>query len=76
MVCSAAMSRGTGRYLKSNRGRRAATRLLFEGFDPAMIARSGTANGNRISVLSLGWTIAGHAEHHVRILRERYLPQP
>jgi len=33
----------------------------------------GTANSNRFSVRSLGWAIAGHAMHHVRILNERYL---
>lgn len=53
---------------------RAATVALFEGFDATMAARSGTANGDRISVAALGWTIAGHALHHARILRERYLP--
>lgn len=46
---------------------------LFRGFDPAVQQRHGTANKQRMSVRAAGWVIAGHALHHVRVLRERYL---
>lgn len=52
---------------------RASTLELFRGFDAEALACSGTANGKHISVPALGWVIAGHAVHHLRIIRERYL---
>jgi hypothetical protein len=73
---SGADGRSLASLLKEHDAVRAATATLFEGFTAEMVARSGTANNDRISVSSIGWTIAGHAEHHVRILRERYLSLP
>lgn len=52
---------------------RAATITLFQGFSPPMLMRSGIANGRSFTVRALGWTIAGHALHHVHVLRQRYL---
>ena len=52
---------------------RQSTIALFESFDAEALSRSGTANGKQVSVPALGWIIAGHAEHHLRIIRERYL---
>lgn len=52
---------------------RASTVDLFEGFTEEMLLRKGTANNNEISVLALGFIIAGHEAHHRRILTERYL---
>lgn len=46
---------------------------LFGSLTAAMLERKGTAGGNLISVQSLGWAIAGHAEHHWNIITERYL---
>lgn len=51
---------------------RQATVALFNSFTPAMLLRSGSANGKRISVRALGWSIAGHVMHHVDILEQRY----
>jgi hypothetical protein len=34
--------------------------------------RAGMANGNPITVRALLWIIAGHTDHHLRILEERY----
>ena len=51
----------------------AATLALFSSFRPEDLLRIGTANGSRISVRALGWTIAGHCMHHVSILQERYM---
>jgi uncharacterized damage-inducible protein DinB len=52
---------------------RASTIDLFEGFSPEMLARKGTANKNELSVVGLGFIIAGHETHHRHVLVERYL---
>ena len=52
---------------------RSATIDLFEGFTPEMLTRKGTANKNELSVIVLGFIIAGHETHHCNILKERYL---
>ena len=46
---------------------------LFASFSPEMLAREGTASNKKISVLHLGYVIAGHDIHHHKILHERYL---
>ncbi len=52
---------------------RASTIDLFESFTPEMLMRKGAANKNEMSVVALGFVIAGHETHHRRILQERYL---
>jgi hypothetical protein len=51
---------------------RAATVRLVRGFDAAALARRGVANGNPFTVRAVVWIVAGHAAHHLHILRERY----
>jgi hypothetical protein len=52
---------------------RAATLALFEGLPADAWRRSGSANGNEITVRALAAVIAGHERHHVAVIRERYL---
>ena len=52
---------------------RASTVDMYEGFTGEMLHRRGLANDKEISVLALGFVIAGHEAHHRRILTERYL---
>ncbi len=52
---------------------RESTVALFNSFTPEMLERSGTANGNELTVLSIGYIIAGHEIHHTNILDDRYL---
>jgi uncharacterized damage-inducible protein DinB len=52
---------------------RSSTIDLFESFSPEMLIRKGTANKNELSVIVLGFIIAGHETHHCNILKERYL---
>jgi len=52
---------------------RLATVTLLTPLDDTAMSRRGTANNNPFSARALAWIIAGHAEHHARILRERYL---
>lgn len=51
---------------------RQATLALLRTLDEEELARRGTANGQPASVRALAWIIAGHALHHLRLLRERY----
>ena len=51
---------------------RAATLMLFRGFDASAWLRRGTANGKPASARSLPWITAGHELHHLAVLRERY----
>ena len=52
---------------------RRATVTLLRGCSDAAWSRVGTANENKISVRALAYVVLGHARHHERILRERYL---
>lgn len=51
---------------------RQATILLYSGLTDEALLRKGVSNKNSIDVLALGFTIAGHAVHHVKILNELY----
>jgi len=52
---------------------REATIALYRGLPEAALLRSGVADGKRSTVRALGYHIAGHEAHHVRILQQRYL---
>jgi uncharacterized damage-inducible protein DinB len=52
---------------------RATTIDLFSSFTPEMLKREGVSNNNRLSVLHLGYIIAGHETHHRKIIVDRYL---
>lgn len=52
---------------------RSSTIDLFESFTPEMLIRKGMANNNEMSVIVLGFIIAGHETHHCNALKERYL---
>ena len=54
--------------LKSVRG---ATLSLLESLTTAESERSGMANGKSISVRALAYVIAGHAQHHLELLRKQ-----
>lgn len=46
---------------------------LYSSFTSEMLQLEGTASGQKLSVLHLGYIIAGHDVHHRKILVERYL---
>ena len=52
---------------------RAANLRLFGTFDEEVFSRAGTASNRRTTVRALLWVTAGHLEHHLEILRDRYL---
>ena len=52
---------------------RTSTIDMYESFTEDMLRRRGIASNSEMSVLALGFVIAGHEAHHRRILAERYL---
>jgi len=52
---------------------RRATILLLRHFPEAAWMRSAVVNGAPLSVRALAYILHGHVEHHIDILRERYL---
>ena len=46
---------------------------LFTSFDEEVLKNGGFANGNPLSVRSIGFIICGHEIHHGNIIQERYL---
>jgi len=53
---------------------RAATVALLRSLPAAAWTRGGTVNGYSATARGLAFHIAGHELHHLRIVRERYLP--
>jgi hypothetical protein len=53
---------------------RTATLALFRMLPEEAWARQGVASDKPVSVNALAYVVAGHATHHVKILRERYVP--
>jgi hypothetical protein len=52
---------------------RESTVRLFDSFADEAWERRGVVNGREVSVRALAYITAGHARHHLRVLRERYL---
>jgi len=52
---------------------RQATVQLFKNFAEKEWHRRGTANGQEITPLALGYIVAGHELHHMDVVRTRYL---
>lgn len=52
---------------------RQSTQQLFGSFDNEQLEISGIASGKPVYVLAIGFIIAGHANHHVAVIKERYL---
>ena len=52
---------------------RSATRYLFDNLPDEAWSRIGAASDNPFSVRALAWITAGHLQHHMRLIRERYL---
>ncbi|HEV7993272.1 MAG TPA: DinB family protein [Gemmatimonadaceae bacterium] len=46
---------------------------LFESLPDDAWARRGIASGKEVSVRALAYIVAGHARHHLTVLREKYL---
>lgn len=51
---------------------RRATLALLRGLPEAAITRTGNANGKPVSARAIPYILAGHAQHHLYVLTERY----
>lgn len=47
--------------------------VLLRGMPEGAMARLGTANQLLVSVGAIAWIMAGHVEHHTKVVGERYL---
>lgn len=45
---------------------------LYQSFTEEILECSGKVSDYQMSVLAIGFTIAGHVEHHMKIINERY----
>ena len=54
---------------------RRSTLYLFRHLSPDAWDRRGVSNKNELSVRAAAFVIAGHAQHHVEILKSKYLRQ-
>jgi len=52
---------------------RRSTETLLTGFDEEQWNRDGVANEVQMSVRAVAFIVAGHAAHHLAVIRERYL---
>ena len=53
---------------------RKSSQILLETLNSSALNNTGIANGNEISVQTIGKLIVGHNVHHLNIIEERYLP--
>lgn len=54
-------------------GLRTASLTLVSSFTEEIFDRTGTASGSQFSVRSLVWIMAGHCQHHINVLKQRYV---
>ncbi|CAN5433970.1 DinB family protein [soil metagenome] len=54
---------------------RESTISLFKTLREEDLDRKGLANNNPVTARAILYIIAGHHEHHMNVLRERYLPE-
>lgn len=52
---------------------RASTVKFYRSLPAEAWSKRGVASGNPVTVRALAWITAGHAAHHLRLLRERYM---
>lgn len=59
--------------IREFRALRKSTECLFESYTEDQWMCEGIASDYRINVLALGFLCSGHINHHIRIIKERYL---
>ncbi|HEX2627834.1 MAG TPA: DinB family protein [Chitinophagaceae bacterium] len=52
---------------------RLSSEIMFRSFDNDQLESNGVANNKPVYVLGIGFVLVGHAEHHVNVIKERYL---
>jgi len=67
-------ARSLAALLEEYRTVRAASITLFAGLGPEAWTRRATLEGHDVTVRGLAFHMVGHEGHHLRVLRDRYLP--
>jgi len=49
------------------------TNMHYRHLNEEILKKRGTVSGNVVSVRGLGYIIIGHIEHHINIIKERYI---
>ena len=52
---------------------RRSSEILFNSFNEDQLNAQGIASDKSVSVLAIGFIVAGHANHHITVIKERYL---
>ncbi len=65
--------RGLRSLVDEFRNLRSANLILFDSFDEEIMVRAGTAADCPFTVRSMLFVLAGHAQHHLEVLRGHYL---
>ncbi len=65
-------SRSTTELLAELKSVRRATLSLLESLTTADAERTGVASGKSISVRAMAYVIAGHAQHHLELMRKQF----
>ncbi|RXJ45952.1 DinB family protein [Gelidibacter gilvus] len=73
VVHSQANERSVESLLSEYRNVRMATVSLFDSFDLKSLEQIGVANGSDLSVRAIVFIIIGHENHHLEVIKERYL---
>jgi hypothetical protein len=72
---NAAQAMGTfADILKEYQLIREANVLLFSSLTEEALSQVGIANGKAISARAILFVLAGHEQHHLNVIREKYLP--
>ncbi|RNC87295.1 MAG: DinB family protein [Winogradskyella sp.] len=68
-----ASDRSLERLLEEFTTTRKANISLFQSFSDKQMQSIGTASNSNVSVRALGYIITGHENHHINVIKERYL---
>ena len=73
VASAAADERTLASHLEEFKSLRASTQAMFRELPPEAWKRRGIASGNPFTVRALAYIIVGHTNHHLRVLKEKYL---
>jgi hypothetical protein len=65
-------SRSIDELLSDFEASRNSTIKMFESFNEKMLMNHGICNNTKISVLAIGYVIAGHTLHHLKVMHSKY----
>lgn len=52
---------------------RRSSEIMYASFDREQMTTFGLSNNNPISVAAIGFIIVGHINHHIKVIKEKYL---